>query len=86
MTLAASYARALYELVLEDPSKATTFSAHLQSGLTKRGHLKLLPAIVREYEKLEVQEARSTLHSTVTPEKERVRVLLGLYKKLVDTN
>ena len=90
MTIAASYARALYELVdksdlLGKSDLSKRYIANLRASLAKRGHLKLAPAIASEYQKLELQKARSARHSRVTPEKERVRVLLELYKKLVET-
>ena len=85
MSVASSYAKALHESVTEEPAKGALFIKNLRASLTKRGHLKLVPNIVSEYQKLEVGAERSTRHSKVTPEKERVRILLGLYRKLVET-
>lgn len=85
MTTASSYARALHELVAQDSSKSSVYIKNLRASLSKRGHLKLLPHIASEYQKLDVGQARAARHSQVTPEKERVRVLLGLYKKLIET-
>ena len=83
MTVASSYARALFELMSKDPAKEAIYIKNVHASLQKRGHTKLALAIANEYHKLEVQQERSVHHSKVTPEKERVRVLLGLYKKLV---
>ena len=85
MTIAASYARALHQLVSSNGSKGATYIANLRASLAKRGHLKLLPKIVSEYQKLEIAGARAARSSAVTPEKERTRMLLGLYKKLIET-
>ena len=85
MTIATSYARALHSLVSEDSSKGPEYLQQLRSSLTKRGHIKLLPKIFSEYQKLTIQQERSAQHNNVSPEKERVRVLLGLYKKLIET-
>jgi len=85
MTIAASYARALHQLVSTNPSKGSTYIANLRASLAKRGHLKLLPKIVSEYQKLDVGKERAARNSAVTPEKERTRILLGLYKKLIET-
>ncbi len=85
MSVASSYARALHELVAKDSAKASAYIKNLQASLAKRGSLKLLPVIASEYDKLEIAQQRRALRSSVTPEKERVRVLLSLYKKLVET-
>lgn len=83
MTIAASYARALHQLVVQNPGKSTMYLANLRTSLAKRGHLKLLPNIVSEYQKLDIADVRAAQNSAVTPEKERTRILLGLYKKLI---
>lgn len=85
MTIAASYARALHQLVSQSPGKSSTYIANLRASLAKRGHLKLLPKIVSEYQKLDVADVRAARNSAVTPLKERTRILLGLYKKLIET-
>jgi hypothetical protein len=85
MTIASSYARALHDLVTSEPGKSRVYIKNLHDSLTKRGYVQLLPQIVSEYQKLEVAAARSVRYAAVTPEKERVRVLLGLYKRLVET-
>ncbi len=85
MSVASSYARALFEVVSADPTKAAVYIQNIKASLQSRGHLKLMPAIASEYQKLEIAAERRATHSRVTPEKERLRVLLGLYKKLVET-
>ncbi len=83
MTLATQYARALYSLVKENPKTGKEFLAGLRTAVLKRGHEKLLPQIAREYEKLEASDERIALANSVTPERERTRVLFELYKKLI---
>ena len=77
MSDAAQYARAVYDL----GNKATM--PGLRAALQRRGHEKLLPRIYAEYQKLVLQEKRLEHHKRVTPKKERTRILLELYKKLV---
>ena len=69
------YAKALF--ALDKPSVK-----RLREVLETRGHVKLLPQIFSEYQKLKLQKERSQMHSNITPERERNRVLLELYKKL----
>lgn len=85
MSVASSYARALHELVDKEPAKGALFIKNLRASLQKRGNLKLLPTIFNEYQKLEIGQERRTKHGQATPEKERVRVLLGLYQKLIES-
>jgi hypothetical protein len=76
--IAADYAKALYE--------AGGTAAHLRNlraALKRRGHEKLLPQIFAEYKKLALGAGRLAKHKEVTPEKERTRILLELYKKLI---
>lgn len=75
--IATDYAKALYEL--GDRANIQT----LREVLARRGHDKLLPQIYAEYEKLVVGAKRLEMHKAVTPEKERTRILVDLYKKLV---
>lgn len=84
MPTAAVYAKALREASKDDPN-AKGLLTNLHATLKRRGHQKLLPAILNEYEKLELAEARSKARSTVTPESERNRTLLELYRRLVST-
>jgi F0F1-type ATP synthase delta subunit len=86
MTLADSYAKALYSLVSENPGKQTEYLKGLEEALKRRGHEKLLPRIFKSYESLELQAERRKTQATVTPEKERNRILLELYHKLVSSN
>jgi hypothetical protein len=75
MQLAAQYAKALFE------SQKPTITG-LRAALKKRGHEKLLPRIYSEYAKLQLQKERRAKATEVTPEQERTRILLELYRKL----
>ena len=85
MIIASQYARALYSLVKENPTTGKEFLAGLRAALLRRGYEKLFPKVFAEYQKLETAHARAALARAVTPERERTRTLLELYKKLVDT-
>ena len=76
--IAADYAKALYEL--GDRANIQT----LREVLARRGHGKLLPQIYAEYEKLVVARKRLEMHKAATPEKERTRILVDLYKRLIN--
>ncbi len=86
MTLADTYAKALHALVTQTPSKQKEYLNGLIDALKRRGHEKLLPRILKSYELQEVRAARAVEHKKVTPEKERNRILLELYQKLVSSN
>ncbi len=86
MTLAQSYARALFDLVSNNEGKGGEYLKNLSEALKRRGHHKLLPQIFSEYKTLELQKERTKIHNTVTPEKERTRTLLELYRKLITTH
>jgi site-specific recombinase XerD len=86
MPTALLYAKALRASVAADGSKATAYIENLRKALESRGHQKLLPAILSEYQKLDLAEARNQARSTTTPETERTRALLELYRRLVSTN
>ena len=75
------YAKALYAL---NPDKSHLVS--LRNLLKRRGHEKLLPRIFSEYKKLVLAQARRKRAAEITPEAERTRVLLELYRKLIHTN
>ena len=75
------YAKALYALT---PGKSDL--AKLRALLRRRGHEQLLPRIFSEYKKLALAEERRERNSTITPEAERTRVLLELYRALIRTN
>ncbi len=81
MMLARMYAEALYKAGQGKTTKEHT--KNLTAALKRRGHLKLLPRIAAEYEKLLEREDRSKKYKNVTPESEQTRVLLELYQKLV---
>jgi hypothetical protein len=75
------YAKALYSL---NPDKSHL--ASLRNLLKRRGHEKLLPRIFSEYKKLVLAEERRERGREITPEAERTRILLELYRKLIHTN
>ena len=85
MTEAASYAKALHTTVSTTTLDSKKVLANFNEALKRRGHQKLLPAILAEYEKLELAEERSKTRSTITPESERNRMLLELYRRLVSS-
>jgi len=76
MELATQYARALYTLKTPDLNR-------VREALARRGHLKLLPRIWSELQKLQLHDERARRYNSVTPEQERTRVLLELYRKLI---
>ena len=84
MTLAHQYAKALQRALEEHPRKKVTYLRSLREALKRRGHGKLLPRIFSEYQMLELKNKRMILHSSSTLQKERTRVLLELYHKLID--
>jgi len=84
MTLAKMYAEALYKA--EQGKSVKEHSKNLVAALKRRGHEKLLPRIVAEYEKLLEREERSKKYKKVTPESEQTRVLLELYQKFVSNH
>lgn len=85
MNTAAYYARALFALIEEKPKKAAAYLGNLDMVLKKRGHQKLLPKIFNEYQKLQLMQERVHKQNAVTPEQERTRILLELYRKLTKT-
>lgn len=86
MINATDYARALYAAAEEQPEKGTQLLKNLKALLLRRGHGKLLPRILTEYEKLFLREERGKRYALVTPEAERTRVLLELYRKLAHSH
>lgn len=85
MTIATSYARALHSVVEKTPTRSKEFIQNLKLALERRGHTKLFPYILREYEKLESQKKRSASQAVITPEIARTDTLLQLYRKLIET-
>lgn len=86
MTSATEYAKALYAAANEHPQMGTKLLGNLRTLLERRGHTKLLPRILSEYEKLFLREERAKRYANPTPEEERTRVLLELYRKLIHTH
>jgi len=64
MTIVEAYAHALHKAVLKHPEQAERYADNLQKIVEKRRHEKLLPAIVRRYQRI-VSSMRSDV-STVT--------------------
>ncbi len=85
MKLAQSYARSLFDLSSENPEKGGEYLKNLSEALKRRGHEKLLPQIFSAYKTLELQKERTKIHNTTTPEQERTRNLLELYRKLTQS-
>jgi hypothetical protein len=83
MTLEEMYARALFGIDTE--KKPSEILRALKAALSKRGHASLLPRIFREYERLNLKQTRAQKYATLTKESERTRVLIELYKKLVNS-
>lgn len=75
--LARDYAQGLYDL-----GGKKEHLAPLIKVLEHRGHLKLLPQILSEYQKLEEHDARLKKHKEETPEQAQTRILLELYRTL----
>ena len=73
------YAKALYQA-----DGKPDLLKNLRELLKRRGHEKLLPRIYSEYKKLVLAEHRRKQSSTVTPEAEKTRILLELYRKLTN--
>jgi len=82
MSTASLYAKALYQMDKTDLSKKIH---NLRKALERRGHQKLMPSILAEYEKLSLADTRRKNRGTVTAESEEARVLLELYRRLVKT-
>ncbi len=86
MKIAATYARALFDLIEDGGSKkAATYVHNLDGVLKRRGHQRLLPQIFNQYQRLELSKQRSEKQQEVTQEGERTRILLELYRKLTQT-
>jgi F0F1-type ATP synthase delta subunit len=83
MPIARTYARALFEMIEVNPKNAKVFLENLRKTLARRGHQKLLPNILNEYQKLETARLRRAAYADITPEMERTRVLMQLYRKLI---
>lgn len=82
MTLATQYAVALRSSSLAPRERLEG----LKNTLKRRGHIKLLPRIFAEYQKLEEEQERLARYKTTTPAQEQTRTLLELYQTLVQSN
>lgn len=83
MTTASAYARALFAAKKDHPHAGVGLLKNLRTLLLRRGHTSLLPRIYAEYQKLSLREERLESERSVTPEAERTRVLLELYRTLI---
>lgn len=75
--LSRDYAQGLYEL-----GGKPEHLAPLREVLKRRGHLKLLPQILVEFEKIREHDARIAKHKEESPEQAQTRILLELYRTL----
>ncbi len=75
--IAHDYAKALYEL-----GGKPEYLVPLKSVLERRGHMRLMPSILAQFQKLALHDERLAKHKEETPERRRTRELLELYRKL----
>ena len=85
MKIAAKYSHLLYRVAEEHPEEAAEALQALVAMLKERHLEKMLPQIYAEYQKLALGDERRALHMAHTPKRERTRVLLELYRKLIAT-
>lgn len=83
MTTASAYARALFAAKKDHPHAGAGLLKNLRALLERRRHGSLLPRIYAEYKKLSLREERLISQQVVTPEAERARILLELYRTLI---
>ena len=83
MTIEAQYARALYLLVSQNPERSGEYLAGMRAMLEKKGHQKLMPRIFGAYRSHIEKNERTTTYAQISPERERTRVLLELYRTLI---
>ena len=86
MTLEQQYARALHDLVAAAPAKSAEYVAGLRQTLERKGHQTLMPRIYSQYVSLVERKERSRSYAKASPESERTRILLELYRALVATS
>lgn len=86
MTLEQQYAHALFDLVSKSPEKSGEYLKGLVQTLERKGHQKLMPRIYTQYQSIIERGDRSKKYAAVTPEGERTRILLELYRTLVATS
>ena len=85
MTLEQQYAQALYELVSKNPARSSEYLTGLTQTLSRKGHQKLMPRIYSQYCSILERGERSKKYAAITPESERTRILVELYRTLVAT-
>ncbi len=86
MTAADTYARALLSAVEDNPGRGGELLKNLRSLLARRGHEKLLPRIYQASVRLLRSKERSARYKEASPEQERTRALLELYRRLIKTH
>ncbi len=83
MTIEAQYAAALHALIEKEPAKAGEYLSSLKKTLERKGHQKLLGRIFAEYRRDIEKKKRFDSYREITPEHERTRTLLELYRTLI---
>ena len=83
MTTEKQYATALYDLLVQHPERGQEYLENLKKSLRAKGYQKLLSKIFMEYAYLLEHQERARRYGQVSPESERTRVLLELYRTLV---
>lgn len=77
-TLAAQYARAIYEAHEESATSDAEFIANVMQALKRRHHAKILPQILEEYRKYEMAAEAQGLTLRLAQESERQKALAAL--------
>ena len=83
MTSETQYAQALHALIEKKPEHASEYLSNLKKVLERRGHQKLLPRIYSAYQRIAEEKKRLSGYKKITPESNRTRVLLELYRNLL---
>ena len=85
MKLSQQYAHALFALRQEMPEKSKAHLEGLVRTLQSKGHTKLSPNILFEYQAILEKKDRSARYGEVSTEGERTRALVELYRVLAST-
>ena len=88
MKLETQYAKGIYDITAakrQSRNNAEQLILNIREVLAHRGHERLLPRIGIELEKLALQGERRALYQKTTPEIERTRILLQMYRRLVSS-
>jgi hypothetical protein len=81
-TLPEQYAQALYELGSANPQRTKEYLKNLEQVLERRGHQKLFPRILGYLKTIEEKRTREKKFKKFTPEDQRTRTLVELYRTL----